>query len=100
MEKIEEEEGGRGGGDRGVENKLERKMNKLEKKDDDFVGSKGKGNGFGCLDGNGLVGCSELGCYVDDVMEGYGSYDMSESGKVRNIKLYCEGDDGNGISGE
>lgn len=72
----------------------------LEKKHDDFVATKGKANGFASLDGNGLVPSSQLPSYVDDVIEGYATYDVSETGKLSNIKLYSDPDHTNPITGE
>lgn len=72
----------------------------LEKKHDDFVATKGKANGFASLDGNGLVPSSQLPSYVDDVIEAYATYDVSETGKLSNIKLYSDPDHTNPITGE
>jgi hypothetical protein len=72
----------------------------LEKKHDDFVATKGKANGFASLDGNGLVPSSQLPSYVDDVIEGYATYDISETGKLSNIKLYSDEAHENPITGE
>ena len=72
----------------------------LEKKHDDFVATKGKANGFASLDGNGLVPSSQLPSYVDDVIEAYATYDVSETGKLSNIKLYSDPDHANPITGE
>lgn len=72
----------------------------LEKKHDDFVATKGKANGFASLDGNGLVPSSQLPSYVDDVIEGYATYDVSETGKLSNIKLYSDDAHENPITGE
>lgn len=72
----------------------------LEKKHDDFVATKGKANGFASLDGNGLVPSSQLPSYVDDVIEGYATYEVSETGKLSNIKLYSDPDHANPITGE
>ena len=72
----------------------------LEKKHDDFVATKGKANGFASLDGNGLVPSSQLPSYVDDVIEAYATYDISETGKLSNIKLYSDPDHANPITGE
>ena len=72
----------------------------LEKKHDDFVATKGKANGFASLDGNGLVPSSQLPSYVDDVIEVYATYDVSETGKLSNIKLYSNPDHTNPITGE
>lgn len=72
----------------------------LEKKHDDFVATKGQANGFASLDGNGLVPSSQLPSYVDDVIEVYATYDISQTGKLSNIKLYSDPDHANPITGE
>ena len=83
-----------------LENKLQTNINKLEKKHDDFVATKGQANGLASLDGNGLVPSSQLPSYVDDVIEGYATYEVSEAGKLSNIKLYSDPDHANPITGE
>ena len=86
--------------DTALENKLQTNINKLEKKHDDFVATKGQANGLASLDGNGLVPSSQLPSYVDDVIEGYATYEISETGKLSNIKLYSDPDHANPIIGE
>lgn len=100
MQKIREEEEARAAADTALENKLQTNINNLEKKHDDFVATKGKANGFASLDGNGLVPSSQLPSYVDDVIEVYATYDISETGKLSNIKLYSDPDHANPITGE
>ena len=100
MQKIREEEEVRAAADTALENKLQTNINNLEKKHDDFVATKGKANGFASLDGNGLVPSSQLPSYVDDVIEVYATYDVSETGKLSNIKLYSDPDHANPITGE
>lgn len=100
MQKIQEEEEARAAADTALENKLQTNINNLEKKHDDFVATKGKANGFASLDGNGLVPSSQLPSYVDDVIEVYAIYDVSETGKLSNIKLYSDSDHANPITGE
>jgi hypothetical protein len=100
MQKIQEEEEARAAADTALENKLQTNINNLEKKHDDFVATKGKANGFASLDGNGLVQSSQLPSYVDDVIEVYATYDVSETGKLSNIKLYSDPDHANPITGE
>lgn len=100
MQKIQEEEETRAAADTALENKLQTNINNLEKKHDDFVATKGKANGFASLDGNGLVPSSQLPSYVDDVIEGYATYEVSETGKLSNIKLYSDPDHANPITGE
>lgn len=100
MQKIQEEEEARAAADAALENELQTNINNLEKKHDDFVATKGKANGFASLDGNGLVPSSQLPSYVDDVIEVYATYDVSETGKLSNIKLYSDPDHANPITGE
>lgn len=100
MQKIQKEEEARAAADTALENKLQTNINNLEKKHDDFVATKGKANGFASLDGNGLVPSSQLPSYVDDVIEAYATYDISETGKLSNIKLYSDPDHANPITGE
>lgn len=100
MQKIQEEEEARAAADTALENKLQTNINNLEKKHDDFVATKGKANGFASLDGNGLVPSSQLPSYVDDVIEAYATYNVSETGKLSNIKLYSDPDHANPITGE
>lgn len=100
MQKIQEEEAARAAADTALENKLQTNINNLEKKHDNFVATKGKANGFASLDGNGLVPSSQLPSYVDDVIEAYATYDISETGKLSNIKLYSDPDHANPITGE
>jgi hypothetical protein len=100
MQKIQEEEEARAAADTALENKLQTNINNLEKKHDDFVATKGKANGFASLDGKGLVPSSQLPSYVDDVIEAYATYDISETGKLSNIKLYSDPDHANPITGE
>lgn len=100
MQKIQEEEEARAAADTALENKLQTNINNLEKKHDNFVATKGKANGFASLDGKGLVPSSQLPSYVDDVIEVYATYDVSETGKLSNIKLYSDPDHANPITGE
>lgn len=101
MDTINTEIQDRKDADTELENKLQTNINKLEKKHDDFVATKGKANGFASLDGNGLVPSSQLPSYVDDVIiEVYATYDVSETGKLSNIKLYSDPDHANPITGE
>lgn len=100
MQKIQEEEEARAAADTALENKLQTNINNLEKKHDGFVATKGKANGFASLDGNGLVPSSQLPSYVDDIIEAYATYDISETGKLSNIKLYSDPDHAKPITGE
>lgn len=72
----------------------------LEKKHDDFVATKGQANGFASLDGNGLVPSSQLPSYVDDIINVYATYEVSETGGLSNINLYSDAAHANPITGE
>lgn len=98
--RLGEEIDAREAADTALETKLQKNIDGLEKKHDDFVATKGKANGFASLDGNGLVPSSQLPSYVDDVIEVYATYDVSETGKLSNIKLYSDSDHANPITGE
>lgn len=98
--RLGEEIDAREAADTALETKLQKNIDGLEKKHDDFVATKGKANGFASLDGNGLVPSSQLPSYVDDVIEVYATYDVSETGKLSNIKLYSDPDHANPITGE
>lgn len=100
MQKIQKEEEARAAADTALENKLQTNIDNLKKKHDAFVATKGKANGFASLDGNGLVPSSQLPSYVDDVIEAYATYDISETGKLSNIKLYSDPDHAKPITGE
>jgi hypothetical protein len=100
MDTINTEIQDRKDADTALDNKLQTNINKLEKKHDDFVATKGQANGLASLDGNGLVPSSQLPSYVDDVIEGYATYEISETGKLSNIKLYSDPDHANPITGE
>lgn len=98
--RLGEEIDAREAADTALETKLQKNIDGLEKKHDDFVATKGKANGFASLDGKGLVPSSQLPSYVDDVIEVYATYDVSETGKLSNIKLYSDPDHANPITGE
>lgn len=98
--RLGEEIDAREAADTALETKLQKNIDGLEKKHDDFVATKGKANGFASLDGNGLVPSNQLPSYVDDVIEVYAIYDISETGKLSNIKLYSDPDHANPITGE
>lgn len=98
--RLGEEIDAREAADTALETKLQKNIDGLEKKHDDFVATKGKANGLASLDGNGLVPSNQLPSYVDDVIEAYATYDISETGKLSNIKLYSDPDHANPITGE
>jgi hypothetical protein len=98
--RIDKEIADRTAADTALDTKLQNNINTLEAKHDAFVATKGQANGLASLDGNGLVPSSQLPSYVDDVIEGYATYDVSETGKLSNIKLYSDPDHANPITGE
>lgn len=83
-----------------IESSSNASIEALEKKHDDFVATKGQANGFASLDGNGLVPSSQLPSYVDDVINVYATYEVSETGGLSNINLYSDAAHANPITGE
>ena len=59
----------------------------VNKKVEEFIDSKGGGNGLGCLNESGIIGCGELGCYVDDVIEVDSFSNLGGSGECGKIYI-------------
>ena len=53
-----------------------------------FKATKAQANGLASLDENGKVPAGQLPSYVDDVIDVYATYDVSDTNEVTNIKLY------------
>ena len=98
--RLGEEIDAREAADTALETKLQKNIDGLEKKHDDFVATKGKANGFASLDGNGLVPSNQLPSYVDDVINVYATYEVSETGGLSSINLYSDAAHANPITGE
>ena len=83
-----------------LKNSSDEALAALEAKHDAFVATKGQPNGFASLDSNGLVPSSQLPSYVDDVINVYATYEVSETGGLSNINLYSDAAHANPITGE
>lgn len=83
-----------------LKNSSDEALAALEAKHDAFVATKGQANGFASLDSNGLVPSSQLPSYVDDVINVYATYEVSETGGLSNINLYSDAAHANPIIGE
>ena len=55
-----------------------------------FKATKAQANGLASLDENGKVPAGQLPSYVDDVIDVYATYDVSDTNEVTNIKLYTD----------
>lgn len=98
--KIDKEISDRTAADTALKTELTEDINGVLAALNAFKATKGKANGLASLDGKGLVPSSQLPSYVDDVIEVYATYDVSETGKLSNIKLYSDPDHANPITGE
>ena len=98
--RIDKEITDRTAADTALDTKLQNNINALEAKHDAFVATKGKANGFASLDANGTVPASQLPSYVDDIIEVYATYTVSETGGLTNIQLYSDSAHTRPITGE
>lgn len=67
---------------------------------DAFKATKAQANGLASLDENGKVPAGQLPSYVDDVIDVYATYDVSDTNEVTNIKLYTDEDHTTAVVGE
>nr|DAO89855.1 MAG TPA: Baseplate wedge protein [Caudoviricetes sp.] len=88
--RIDKEISDRTAADTALDTKLQNNINALEAKHDAFVATKGQPDGFAPLDGNGLVPANHLPSYVDDIIEVYASYQMSNTGQLSDIELFSD----------
>lgn len=78
-------------GDAAVKSEVDRLDDKIDAVDDDlqeFKSTKGQPGGLAELDDTGKVPASQLPSYVDDVVDVYATFNMSEVGMLDNIQLY------------
>ena len=62
--------------------------------------TKAQANGLASLDENGKVPAGQLPSYVDDVIDVYATYDVSDTNEVTNIKLYTDENHTTAVVGE
>nr|UVY38822.1 MAG: chaperone of endosialidase [Bacteriophage sp.] len=98
--KIDKEIQDRKAADTALDTKLQNNIDTLEAKHDAFVATKGKADGFAPLDGNGLVPANHLPSYVDDVIEVYATYTVSDTGGLTNVQLYTDATHQTPVTGE
>ena len=98
--KIDKEIQDRKAADTALETKLQNNINTLEAKHDAFVATKGKAGGFAPLDESGLVPANHLPSYVDDVIEVYATYTVSDTGGLTDVKLYTDATHQTPVTGE
>lgn len=67
---------------------------------DAFKATKAQANGLASLDENGKVPAGQLPSYVDNVIDVYATYDVSNTNEVTNIKLYTDADHTTAVVGE
>ena len=65
-----------------------------------FKATKAQANGLASLDENGKVPAGQLPSYVDDVIDVYATYDVSDTNEVTNIKLYTDENHTTAVVGE
>ncbi len=65
-----------------------------------FKATKSQANGLASLDENGKVPAGQLPSYVDDVIDVYATYDVSDTNEVTNIKLYTDENHTTAVVGE
>lgn len=78
-------------GDAALKSEVDRLDDKIDAVDDDlqeFKSTKGQPGGLAELDETGKVPASQLPSYVDDVVDVYATFNMSEVGMLDNIQLY------------
>lgn len=78
-------------GDTALKTEVDRLDDKIDAVDDDlqeFKSTKGQPGGLAELDDTGKVPASQLPSYVDDVVDVYATFDMSEVGMLDSIQLY------------
>ena len=98
--KIDKEIQDRKAADTALETKLQKNIDTLEAKHDAFVATKGKAGGFAPLDESGLVPANHLPSYVDDVIEVYATYTVSDTGGLTDVKLYTDATHQTPVTGE
>lgn len=98
--RIDKEIADRTAADTALDTKLQNNINTLEAKHDAFVATKGKANGLASLDENGKVPAGQLPSYVDNVIDVYATYDVSDTNEVTNIKLYTDENHTTAVVGE
>lgn len=88
--KIDKEISDRTAADTALKTELTEDINDVLAALNAFKATKAQANGLASLDENGKVPAGQLPSYVDDVIDVYATYDVSDTNEVTNIKLYTD----------
>lgn len=98
--KIDKEISDRTSADTALKTELTKDIDEVLAALDAFKATKAQANGLASLDENGKVPAGQLPSYVDDVIDVYATYDVSDTNEVTNIKLYTDADHTTAVVGE
>ena len=98
--KIDKEISDRTAADTALKNELTEDISDVQAALDAFKATKAQANGLASLDENGKVPAGQLPSYVDDVIDVYATYDVSDTNEVTNIKLYTDANHTTAVVGE
>ena len=98
--KIDKEISDRTADDTALKTELTEDINDVLAALNAFKATKAQANGLASLDENGKVPAGQLPSYVDDVIDVYATYDVSDTNEVTNIKLYTDENHTTAVVGE
>ena len=98
--KIDKEISDRTAADIALKTELTEDISDVQAALDAFKATKAQANGLASLDENGKVPAGQLPSYVDDVIDVYATYDVSDTNEVTNIKLYTDENHTTAVVGE
>lgn len=98
--KIDKEISDRTSADTALKTELTEDIDEVLAALDVFKATKAQANGLASLDENGKVPAGQLPSYVDDVIDVYATYDVSDTNEVTNIKLYTDENHTTAVVGE
>ena len=98
--KIDKEISDRTAADTALKTELTEDINDVLAALNAFKATKAQANGLASLDENGKVPAGQLPSYVDDVIDVYATYNVSDTNEVTNIKLYTDEDHTTAVVGE
>ena len=98
--KIDKEISDRTAADTALKTKLTEDINDVLAALNAFKATKAQANGLASLDEKGKIPAGQLPSYVDDVIDVYATYDVSDTNEVTNIKLYTDENHTTAVVGE
>nr|UVX61839.1 MAG: chaperone of endosialidase [Bacteriophage sp.] len=98
--KIDKEISDRTAADTALKTELTEDINDVLAALNAFKATKAQANGLASLDENGKVPAGQLPSYVDNVIDVYATYDVSDTNEVTNIKLYTDENHTTAVVGE